>query len=194
MQALTVLLLEISYEAIHFPQDRHEMVPSLKKLVRWLRVMKTNNGMANRAYIITMNLLQKLVIHISVVRKRSSQCRINTRFPANLKIRISRTCCPKILLPPLLRICSTLMDRYQIYIPKSTLVWHRNKTATLYTTNTFHITTQCRTHSGCHSQRYKARSLWIRQPPSKNILSIRFLPTLRSPTSLVAIHNELDSL
>lgn len=42
------------------------MVPSLKKLVRWLRVMKTNNGMANRAYIIAMNLLQKLVIHINI--------------------------------------------------------------------------------------------------------------------------------
>jgi hypothetical protein len=91
MQALTVLLLEISYEAIHFPLDRHEMVPSLKKLVRWLRVMKTNNGMANRAYIITMNLLQKLVIHISIVRKCPSLCRINTVFLANLNFRISRT-------------------------------------------------------------------------------------------------------
>jgi hypothetical protein len=91
MQALTVLLLEISYEAIHFPHDRQDMVPSLKKLVRWLRVMKTNNGMANRAYIITMNLLQKLVIHINIVRTYASPCWIDTSTHANFTFRISQT-------------------------------------------------------------------------------------------------------
>ncbi|KAJ4326003.1 hypothetical protein N0V94_000368 [Neodidymelliopsis sp. IMI 364377] len=43
MQALVVLLLEIVYEDMHFPEDRQEVVPSLKKLLRWLRVMRVNN-------------------------------------------------------------------------------------------------------------------------------------------------------
>ncbi|KAF2709484.1 hypothetical protein K504DRAFT_481868 [Pleomassaria siparia CBS 279.74] len=66
MQAITVLLLELSYGVNRFPKDLQDTVPSLKKLVRWLRVMKINNGVANRAYAITMNLLQKLIININI--------------------------------------------------------------------------------------------------------------------------------
>ncbi|KAF2796102.1 hypothetical protein K505DRAFT_323615 [Melanomma pulvis-pyrius CBS 109.77] len=66
MQALTVLLLALSYESIHPAVNVHDMVPSMKKLVRWLRVMKANNGVANRAYFMAMDLLQKLNVHANV--------------------------------------------------------------------------------------------------------------------------------
>ncbi|KAH3987462.1 hypothetical protein HBH64_017910 [Parastagonospora nodorum] len=61
MQSLIVLLLEISYEAIQLPHDRREIIQGMKKLVRWLRAMRSTNGMARRAYIIVMNLFRALV-------------------------------------------------------------------------------------------------------------------------------------
>jgi hypothetical protein len=39
MQSLVVLLLEMSFGEVHLSQDRQETLPSLKKLVRWLRAM-----------------------------------------------------------------------------------------------------------------------------------------------------------
>jgi hypothetical protein len=61
MQSFVVLLLEISYESIQLPHDRREIMLLLKKLVRWLRAMKVNNRMAERAYSLVMDLLRKLV-------------------------------------------------------------------------------------------------------------------------------------
>ncbi|KAH8714822.1 fungal-specific transcription factor domain-containing protein [Phaeosphaeriaceae sp. PMI808] len=58
MQSLMVLLLEISLETLQLPHDREEIVFSLKRLVRWLRAMSTNNRMAERAYSLVMNLLK----------------------------------------------------------------------------------------------------------------------------------------
>ena len=66
-QAIAVLLLEVTCEAVHFPRDRQDMVPSLKKLLRWLRCMRKNNAMAVRAYSVSFSLLQKLVEHIHLV-------------------------------------------------------------------------------------------------------------------------------
>jgi hypothetical protein len=43
------------------PHDRREIMLLLKKLVRWLRAMKVNNRMAERAYSLVMSLLGKLV-------------------------------------------------------------------------------------------------------------------------------------
>ncbi|KAF2867970.1 fungal-specific transcription factor domain-containing protein [Massariosphaeria phaeospora] len=67
MQALAVLMLEVSYEAVNFPRDRHDMVPSIKKLVRWLRHTRSNNRMAGRAYDIVLQLLHKLTLKINIV-------------------------------------------------------------------------------------------------------------------------------
>lgn len=67
MQSLVVLLLEISLRGKHFPQDRHKIIPSLKKLVRWLRAMRATNGVAKRAYSIAFSLLKKMVATISIV-------------------------------------------------------------------------------------------------------------------------------
>ncbi|KAF1913756.1 fungal-specific transcription factor domain-containing protein [Ampelomyces quisqualis] len=60
MQSLIVLLLELSYETIQLPHDRREIMASLKKLVRWIRAMSFNNQMAQRAYVLVMNLLREL--------------------------------------------------------------------------------------------------------------------------------------
>lgn len=67
MQSLTVLLLEILYETIKLPHDRREIIHSLKKLVQWLRAMRSNNGMARRAYLLVMRMLRELVITIKIV-------------------------------------------------------------------------------------------------------------------------------
>lgn len=67
MQSLVILLLEVSYEAVYFPHDRQDVIPSLKKLVRWLRAMRSNNGMASRAYSLVINLLRVLITTIKMV-------------------------------------------------------------------------------------------------------------------------------
>jgi hypothetical protein len=67
MQALVVLLLEVVHEALHSPEGRQELVPSLKKLLRWLRVMRVSNRMAVRAYTISLSLFKKLVTTVKIV-------------------------------------------------------------------------------------------------------------------------------
>lgn len=70
MQALMVLLLEIALESGHFPQDRQDIVPSVKKLLRWLRVMRVNNRMAIRAYSLSLGILNQLAPIIKLVSRR----------------------------------------------------------------------------------------------------------------------------
>ncbi|KAF2187211.1 hypothetical protein K469DRAFT_738344 [Zopfia rhizophila CBS 207.26] len=60
MQALTVLLLEMSYGTVHFHPNGEEILFSVKKLIRWLRAMKENNQMAERAYAMAFGILQRL--------------------------------------------------------------------------------------------------------------------------------------
>jgi hypothetical protein len=69
MQSLVVLLLDISYEVQRFPDDPHEVLPSIKKLIRWLRALRSNNGMARRAYSIVVGLLKKIVQIVKIVSK-----------------------------------------------------------------------------------------------------------------------------
>ncbi|KAF3045477.1 hypothetical protein E8E12_006913 [Didymella heteroderae] len=64
MQALVVLLLEIVLEQRYFPDDRLEVVSPLKKLLRWLRIMRANNEMAVRAYSLSLALMKKLASNI----------------------------------------------------------------------------------------------------------------------------------
>jgi hypothetical protein len=72
MQALVVLLLEIVLESRYFPNDRQDVIPSMKKLLRWLRAMRVNNGMAVRAYSLSLGLLKKLASVIKFVGQRFS--------------------------------------------------------------------------------------------------------------------------
>lgn len=68
MQALTTLLMNISYIGLDFPDDTSTM-PALKKLVRSLRVMSyNNNNSASRAYEKSHQALKMLARKINLVR------------------------------------------------------------------------------------------------------------------------------
>ncbi|KAF1969363.1 hypothetical protein BU23DRAFT_477342 [Bimuria novae-zelandiae CBS 107.79] len=64
MQALTVLLLEMSYGTVHLREDSNEVLSSAKKLIRCLRTMKRSDPMAERAYSLAFGILQKLAPRI----------------------------------------------------------------------------------------------------------------------------------
>lgn len=67
MQALVVLCLEIVLQAMCAAEDRQELIPSLKKLLQWLRIMRGSNNMAVRAYAMSVGLLKKLMSRTSIV-------------------------------------------------------------------------------------------------------------------------------
>ncbi|PSN62764.1 hypothetical protein BS50DRAFT_128596 [Corynespora cassiicola Philippines] len=61
MQALAVLLLEMSYGTVNFAENDDEAIlQPVKKLVRWLRGLMANNQIAERAYAIGFGVLQRL--------------------------------------------------------------------------------------------------------------------------------------
>ncbi|PVH92275.1 hypothetical protein DM02DRAFT_544015 [Periconia macrospinosa] len=60
MQALIVLLLEMSYGTVHFPEDGEEILVSIKKLIRSLKAMGKNNKVAERAYTVAFQVLRGL--------------------------------------------------------------------------------------------------------------------------------------
>lgn len=62
-----MLLLVVAYEAMYFPEDRQEVILSLKKPLRWLRVRRVSNGMAVHAYSIFLGILKKLSFSIKIV-------------------------------------------------------------------------------------------------------------------------------
>lgn len=67
MQSIAILMLEISYDAV-LGSERAGTIASMKKLVRWLRILRENNGMARRAYTIVLELLQKMADQTNIVR------------------------------------------------------------------------------------------------------------------------------
>ncbi|KAH7108882.1 hypothetical protein B0J11DRAFT_513094, partial [Dendryphion nanum] len=65
MQALVILLLEIASKCIPFSHGE-EILSSMKKLIRWLRAMKSNNEIAKRGYDMADSILQRLVPQVDV--------------------------------------------------------------------------------------------------------------------------------
>ncbi|KAK7177960.1 hypothetical protein PSPO01_15991 [Paraphaeosphaeria sporulosa] len=59
MQGLVVLLLEMSYNTVHFQEGKEILAPA-KKLLRGLRLMATRNQTAERAYAIAFRALKDL--------------------------------------------------------------------------------------------------------------------------------------
>lgn len=57
MQSMAILLLETCYEA-----EGMTIMPTVKKLVRWLRELKSTNRTAERAYSVTVGLLKKMAL------------------------------------------------------------------------------------------------------------------------------------
>ena len=83
MQALVVLLLEMSYGAVHFPRGGRQILAPMKKLLGWLRAMSNGNDTAERAYNMASAVLQKLAWKLNVdisdlLREDTAQ----TRHPA----------------------------------------------------------------------------------------------------------------
>ena len=58
MQALIVLLLEMSYGTTHLSGGDQEILISIKKLIRSLRTMGKNNQVAKRAYAVAFQVLR----------------------------------------------------------------------------------------------------------------------------------------
>lgn len=58
MQAMAVLLLEMAYMGKDMVKDDHSLGYSIKKLIRWLRVMRNHDQVAFKAYKITQNILE----------------------------------------------------------------------------------------------------------------------------------------
>ncbi|XPS72536.1 hypothetical protein M3J09_004698 [Ascochyta lentis] len=59
MQAITVLLLELAQGAIHWPTDPSNIATCVDKLTRWLKAMKRNDVVSERAYNIVCKMLGK---------------------------------------------------------------------------------------------------------------------------------------
>lgn len=70
MQALVVLLLEMVLESKYSPNDRQNVIPSMKKLLQWLRIMRVNNGMASRAYSLSLGLMKKVAPIVKLVSRQ----------------------------------------------------------------------------------------------------------------------------
>jgi hypothetical protein len=59
MQAMVVLLLETSYQCSHLKtQNNVDVSKSIKKLVRWLKCMRSDNDIAGQAYKVVTDLLK----------------------------------------------------------------------------------------------------------------------------------------
>ena len=71
MQALLILLLEVTKSPSNFPEDHQDIHPYLMKMIAWLRVMRHNNGMARRAYSIVLGLMKKVASTVNIVSTAS---------------------------------------------------------------------------------------------------------------------------
>ncbi|CAI6309904.1 unnamed protein product [Periconia digitata] len=58
MQSMTVLLLELSYQSTHISGDDSSLTPRIRKLVRWLRVMRATDPSSERAYNVVVNIIR----------------------------------------------------------------------------------------------------------------------------------------
>jgi hypothetical protein len=64
VQALVVLLFEISYGTVHFSEQTEEILPSAKKIIRWLRSLSKTDQIAERAYVLLFDVLRELAPQI----------------------------------------------------------------------------------------------------------------------------------
>jgi hypothetical protein len=59
MQAMVVFLLETSYQCSHLKtQNNDDVSKSIKKLVRWLQCMRSDNDIADQAYKVVTDILK----------------------------------------------------------------------------------------------------------------------------------------
>ncbi|CAI6342379.1 unnamed protein product [Periconia digitata] len=83
MQALVVLLLEMSYGAVHFTHGSRQISTPIKKLLDWLRTMSNDNDTAKRAYDMAFAVLQRLASKFNVdISELLREDTAQTRHPA----------------------------------------------------------------------------------------------------------------
>jgi hypothetical protein len=59
MQAMVVFLLELPYGGAHMTTQDNEDIPKcIKKLIWWLRSMRSDNGVADLAYKVVIDILK----------------------------------------------------------------------------------------------------------------------------------------
>ncbi|KAF2134944.1 hypothetical protein P153DRAFT_362657 [Dothidotthia symphoricarpi CBS 119687] len=58
MQALAVLLLEMAFQGTQSKNNNAEIFACVKKLIRWLRAMRSNDAVAGRAYDVVWKILK----------------------------------------------------------------------------------------------------------------------------------------
>jgi hypothetical protein len=59
MQALTVLLFELSLDGIHLTIDKSHITSCVDKLIRWLGSMKSLDAVSESAYNVVARVLNK---------------------------------------------------------------------------------------------------------------------------------------
>lgn len=57
MQALAVLLLEMAYEGKHLKDTKDDIIACIKKMIRWLHVMKFRDPVSARAHAVVYKIL-----------------------------------------------------------------------------------------------------------------------------------------
>jgi hypothetical protein len=57
MQSMSVLLLEMTYSCQGKKEENLGVMPSIKKLMRWLRAMQAKDAVAARAYAVVRDIL-----------------------------------------------------------------------------------------------------------------------------------------
>lgn len=58
MQTLAVLLLEMAYEDKHLKDEENDLMPCIKRMIRWLRSISPNDPVAARAYKVIWTILK----------------------------------------------------------------------------------------------------------------------------------------
>jgi hypothetical protein len=58
MQSMSVLLLEMTYSCQGKKDENLSVIPTIKKLMHWLRVMEEKDAVAARAYAVVQDILE----------------------------------------------------------------------------------------------------------------------------------------
>jgi hypothetical protein len=58
MQSMSVLLLEMTFNCQGKKKENLSVIPSIKKLMRWLRTMQEKDAIAARAYAVVRDILE----------------------------------------------------------------------------------------------------------------------------------------
>jgi hypothetical protein len=94
MQSMSVLLLEMTYSCQGKKDENLSVIPTIKKLMHWLRVMEEKDAVAARAYAVVQDILESYLLRLFEPRLtnfshwietilRSPRRHINLQSPSN---------------------------------------------------------------------------------------------------------------